>query len=113
MAFSIVGILSVILEFLRPVLGWLILIVVLDLGLLALAWREPARLRWKAALGASLACGAALMVAALLFLPALTGASFDDLSGALDYLALTGLSIGFGVALSLLCYPLWQLYHRD
>lgn len=113
MAFSIFGILAVVLEVVRPLLGWLVLVLVLDLTLLGLAWRDPARPRWWPAVRASFISGLALSVLAFVALPTLTGASFDDLAGALDYFALIGLSMGFGGALALLSYPGWQLYYRD
>ena len=112
MAFSIFGILAVLLEVIRPLLWLLVFVVLVDMLLLALAWREPARARWRQALMASVVSGGLLTVLAFLSLPALTGASFADLAGWLDYLALSGLSVGVGAALAVFSYPAWQLLFR-
>ena len=112
MAFSILGILAVLLEIVRPIMGLLLTLIVIDLVLLALAWRETSRARWREAILAALASGLVLAGLAFITLPTLTGASFADLAGWLDYLALTGLSLGFGAALAAFSYPGWQLLYR-
>ena len=109
MAFSIMGILAVLLEVFRPVLPLLALVLVIDAALLALVIRRREHMQFAAARRAALVVAAIAFVFSLVALPMLTGASHGSLSGALDWLALFGASIGVAIAAALLAWPLLQL----
>jgi hypothetical protein len=107
MAFSFVGILAVVLEFFR---GWfwvLIPLVILDLVLLGLFFKRTVGRHRKFSLPfkASLGFGLFTFVMALITLPGITRSSWEMLSGAVDYLALIGASVGFGVLFAILSFP--------
>lgn len=113
MEFSLLGIVFVVLEFLRPVLPALAGIAALELVLLAwlLAGRRRARVR--PALRGAVAAGAFAAVAIALWLPAWTQASLADLRSAVDFLALAGAAAGGGAAVALLVYPPLQILLRE
>ncbi|WP_421621280.1 hypothetical protein [Alkalilimnicola ehrlichii] len=107
MAFSLMGIITVVLEVFRGVLPFVLLWVVVDLVLLGLFFARKSSRSVNLALPvkASVGVGAVVAVVAFIMLPGFTGASFANLSGALDYLSLIGGSIGFGVAFGVLAFP--------
>lgn len=104
MAFSITGILAVLLEVIRPVLPILAAVLVVDFVLLLLALGRGTLVTAGAIRLAVLLGGIGAVVTVFLG-PALTKASFADLSGALDYLSLIGGALGVGVVLALLTLP--------
>lgn len=107
MAFSLMGIISVVLEVFRGVLPFFLLWVVVDLVLLGLFFARKSSRGFSLALPVKVSVGLGAVVAVLAFimLPGFTSASFANLSGALDYLSLIGSSIGFGVAFGVLAFP--------
>lgn len=109
MAFSLMGILAVLVEVFRPVLPFLAVVLVADAALLALVVRRRERMQFSASRRAAVMVGLITLVLSLLVLPMLTGASHASLSGALDWLALVGAAVGVAVAVALLAWPLLQL----
>ncbi|MGM0676121.1 hypothetical protein [Ectothiorhodospira marina] len=107
MAFSFVGILAVVLEFFRGWLWVLVPLVILDLVLLGLFFKRTVGRRRKFSLPfkSSLGFGVFTFVMALITLPGITRSSWEMLSGAVDYLALIGASVGFGVLFAILSFP--------
>ena len=107
MAFSLMGILSVVLEVFRGVLPLFLLLVVIDLVFLGLFFTRKAGrvVRTGLAMKASVLVGLVVTALAFITLPGFTNSSFGMLSGALDYLSLIGSSIGFGVLFGLLAFP--------
>jgi hypothetical protein len=112
MAFSIVGILSVLLEVIRPVLPILIAVLVVDFALLLLALRRGT-LVTSGALRLALLIGGAAAVVTFFLAPAWTHSSFANLTGALDYVALVAGSISVGVVCALLTWPAAALVQPD
>ncbi len=113
MAFSFAGILAVVLEFFRPFLWLIALVVLVDLVLLALALRGGhSAARFAAARGPALIVGAIALVAAVFILPGMTQAGFSDLYGLLDWAALLGASLAAGVAAALVTLPPLMLLRR-
>lgn len=112
MAFSILGILSVLLEFIRPLLPVLILILIIDLVLLVVALRRGT-LMTAAAIRLPILIGAIVAVIAFFIAPALTNSSFANLTGALDYLSLVGGSLAVGALVALLTWPPMALLQRS
>src|SRR5690606_24739079 len=113
MAFSIVGVLSVLLEALRPVLPLLIAILAVDLALLG--WLLRQRQRWQVGRAVRVAAvlGGLVFLISLLVLPGFTRAGFSNLHGLLDYGILLLASLGLGITGGLLCYPLAQAASRS
>ncbi|MFW5815766.1 MAG: hypothetical protein ACOCVP_02820 [Wenzhouxiangella sp.] len=112
MAFSIVGILSVLLEVIRPLLPLLIAVIVVDFILLLLALRRGT-LVTSGAIRLAVIVGAIAAVATFFLAPALTNSSFANLSGALDYLSLIGGALGVGVLFALFTWPPAALIQRS
>jgi len=112
MAFSIVGILSVLLEVIRPLLPFLIALIILDAILLIMALRRGT-LVTSGAIRLAVLFGAIAAVVTFFVAPALTASSFANLSGALDYLSLVGGALGVGVAVALLTWPPAALFQRS
>lgn len=109
MAFSLIGILAVLLELVRPFvlpIGVLLLVEVVALGLL---FMRRGRLRVRPAVRSSIVLGLAVGLLAAVGLPAWTGASLAQLSGWLDYATIIGAGVGAGLAVGLAGYPLLQL----
>ncbi|RLK50450.1 hypothetical protein DFR31_0348 [Alkalispirillum mobile] len=107
MAFSLMGIISVVLEVFRGAIPLLLVIAAIDLVLLGLFFAKKGgrTVRLGLPVKASIGVGVVVAVLAFISLPSLTNSSFAMLSGALDYLSLIGSSIGFGVLFGLLVLP--------
>ena len=112
MAFSIVGILSVLLEVIRPLLPILIILLLIDAALLILALKRGTLLTSGAIRLAALFGGIAAVLT-FFIAPAFTSSSFANLSGALDYLSLVGGALGMGVLVALLSWPSMALFQRS
>ncbi|MGY6587224.1 MAG: DUF5368 family protein [Wenzhouxiangella sp.] len=108
MAFSLFGILAVILEAIRPFLWLIAAVVVIELLVLfrLLGRRGHA---WRKALRPALLLGGVVMVVAVFIGPWLTSAGFADLVGLLDWLSLIGGSIAAGLVAALLFWPVLTL----
>ena len=104
MAFSIWGILAVLLEAVRPYFPALLVVLLIEVALLG--WLLTKRELWRrqAARKVTVACGVLLFFLALAFIPAFTKAGFDDLRGLLDYGVLLLATLGCGVAAGILLY---------
>jgi len=109
MEFSILGILSVVLELFRPILLPLAIVIALDLLLFARVLRRHNQLNVNAGIKRALGLGAIVGVATALYLPAWTGSSLAQLQSVIDYIAIIGGGIGVGVAVGILAYPPLQL----
>lgn len=109
MAFSPLGIFSVLLEVLRPYLWLLAIVILIDAALLVLALRRSGRGDWHGSRRAALWLGAVAMVVVLIALPYFTGATHASLQSVLDWVFLVGASIGVGVAAGVLAWPPLQL----
>lgn len=104
MAFSPLGIMAVLLELVRPLLP-LIMLVLAAVAVCLIAALRKHSLGHSKALRLSLLGGAAATIAAVLLGPAITQATFADLTGILDWLSLIGGAIGVGVLATLLLIP--------
>lgn len=108
MAFSIFGILSVILEAIRPLVPFLLAWIAIDVVLLMITFARgqfPGFQARKTALRA----GLLFMVGAFVAGPWLTQASFGDLTGAVDWLLLAAMAFAVGIAGFLLTLPVANL----
>jgi hypothetical protein len=112
MAFSILGILSVLLEVIRPLLPFLIALVIIDAILLILALKRGTLLTSGAIRLAALFGGIAAVIT-FFIAPAFTNSSFANLAGVLDYLSLVGGALGIGVLVALLTWPPLALLQRS
>ncbi|MFP4207592.1 MAG: DUF5368 family protein [Wenzhouxiangella sp.] len=112
MAFSIAGILSVLLEVIRPLLPLLIAVIIIDVIFLVLALRRGT-LVTSGAIRLAILIGGVAAVVTFFLAPALTRSSFANLSGALDYLSLVGGALGMGVLFALLTWPPAALLQRS
>ena len=112
MEFSILGIIAVVLELLRPVLLPLGLVILVDLVLLGRVITGLQRFRVASALRGAAIVGAVAAVAAALYLPTWTGASLAQLSSIIDILGVVGGGLGIGIAVGMLSYPPIQLLNR-
>lgn len=108
MAFSIVGILAVLLEAFRPLIPLLIAVVVLDIVLLAYTISKHQFAHAKAR-RLSLWAGAAFMVVAFLIGPSLTQVTFGSFLSATDWVMLALMAFGVGVAGFILTLPMTSL----
>lgn len=97
--------LFVIFEMFRPVLPWLVAVVVIDALLLAVAALRGAP-RGRRATGVSIVIGIVVAVIAALRLPAFTHAGLGDLVTAMDFVMLALAALGTGVAVGILAFPL-------
>ncbi|MBK1735751.1 hypothetical protein CKO15_10770 [Halorhodospira abdelmalekii] len=99
------------LEYVRPVLTALIVVISIDVILLLLAILGVAGGFRNAgsALKNALGVGGVVGVITLLLAVPATGASFADLSGWIDYATLFGAAAGFGLAAAAVTYPPLQL----
>lgn len=109
MAFSPLGIFSVLLEVLRPYLWLLVVVLLVDVALLVLALRRGGEFAWRGSRRVALWLGAAVAVLALVALPYFTGATHASLNSGLDWFALVAGSIGIGLAVAVLAWPPLQL----
>lgn len=112
MAFSIVGILSVLLEVFRPLLPILIAVLVIDAIVLITALKRGT-LVTSGAIRLAAMLGSAAAVITFFTAPAFTSSSFANLTGALDYLSLVGGALGVGVVVALLTWPPMALFQRS
>lgn len=112
MAFSFMGVLAVAFEVFRPLLPFLAAIVVVDLLLFGLSLRKRHAIHNGRPGRLALALGAVGMIAAFFTLPGFTNSELAQLSGVLDYLALTGAALAAGVAVAVLTYPPLRLILR-
>lgn len=113
MVFSLFGILSVVLEAVRPFLPLLVALLLVELALIAGAFIKHRKgpLDWKGARNLSGGIGIAVFIVLLALAPWITGASHSQLTGLLDYSALIAASLGAGVAAFLGCLPLLLCLH--
>jgi hypothetical protein len=105
MAFSPLGILSVLLEVLRPYLWLLVVVLLVDVALVVLALRGRGPSEWRGSRRVALWFGAAVAVLALIALPFFTGATHAALNSWLDWFALAAGSVGIGLAMAVLAWP--------
>lgn len=109
MSFSLFGILAVVLEVIRPFLYLIaLLIVVWIIALVVMAKRTGVKVS-PANRKTSVITGLGAFVLALLFVPALTGASHANLHSIIDYVALFGVAVGVGVVVTLFVLPFIQV----
>lgn len=110
MAFSLTGILSVLLEVIRPYLPVLAVLLLVELGLIVLVLKRIGRgLRFAAAVRVSLVFGGIVGLAAALLAPMWTGATLGQLSPVIDYIAFIGIALGGTVAAAIALYPMMQI----
>lgn len=112
MAFSLMGIIAVLLEFLRPFLLPLAALLLVELVLLGVLVTQRHALRLRPAARLSAGVGVASGALLALMLPAWTGAGLGQLNGVLDYASLIAAGVGLGVAVACLLYPPLQLLFR-
>jgi len=107
MVFSLFGVLSVLLEALRPVLPLIAIALLIEAVLVvgALLRQRKGSLDWMGARNISAIVGIIFFVGALVLAPWVTGASHGQLEGLLDYAALVAASLGAGVAAFVACMP--------
>ena len=110
MAFSFFGILAVLLEVLRPLLPFLVVILLVDIALLAMATKRGALVKFAPALRAAAAVAAVVFLVVLAAAPLATGSSHGQLSGALDWLALLAAACGMGLVTLIIVWPPLQLW---
>lgn len=108
MAFSLLGIFAVLLEATRPYLPLILIIVMLDLIVIALIFKNHRR-AWPHGRAPALLGGLTIAVFTFFLAPWFTSARFGDLSGLLDWLSLLAGSIGAGLLAALLLWPLTTL----
>lgn len=113
MAFSLLGIFSVVLELFRPILPILTLIVLLDLLLFIGVILRRRSLRVRSGIRVATGIGVVAGLAAALLMPAWTQAALGQLTSIVDYIAVIGAGIGVGIAIGLLSYPPIQLMLRE
>jgi len=103
MQFSLLGILSVVLEVVRPYL-WIVAVVgLIELGLIIRLRMRAGKLKVsRPTVRLAMKIAAVVGLLALVFAPSLTGASHASVQGWLDYTALVGIAIGVFVAAWLL-----------
>jgi hypothetical protein len=112
MAFSLLGIFSVLLEVLRPFLGLLIAVLAIDAVLLARLARAGGWDPGGPAMRRAATLGALAALLAFALLPYVTRTSHASLSGGLDWLALSAASAGMGLAVAVLAWPGLQWFLR-
>ena len=107
MVFSLFGVLSVLLEVVRPFLPLIALALLVELVLIigAAARRRKGPLDWRGSRRLGGAIGVVVFVGALILAPWATGASHAQLSGWLDYTALALVATGAGVGTFLALLP--------
>lgn len=106
MAFSILEMLAVFLELIRPLLWLVVSIVVAEFAIVAyLLWQRPSP--WRRALRPALATGGVAALLSIGFAPAFTQASFGNLAGLLDWLGLIGGALALGAVVVAASWPPW------
>ncbi|MBP8143690.1 MAG: hypothetical protein KAY56_00010 [Inhella sp.] len=95
-------------EIAREIAPWLLGALLLWLALLALARRRLCGARRPAA-----GLGLAVALLAVLLLPGLTQSGLGELSYWVDWAALIGMALGFGLAAALFTWPLLALLLRS
>lgn len=109
MQFSILGILAVLLEFVRPFLPLLYLLILVELIFVFLAVRKGVFHGSSASSKWLIRSSVAIAAIAVLVAPMLTGATFLSLSGWLDYAALFAIGVGSFVASFVLLFAPMRL----
>lgn len=109
MAFDLIGLIAVGMEFLGWLLWPLLALVLADLGLVAYLLSRRRPLAVGAAVRIVVPVGIVVAIAVAAALPAWTGAGFGQLTSLLDYLVIVGGGLGVGVVTGLLLYPPIQL----
>ncbi len=110
MAFSLMGILSVLLEVVRPFLPLLLILILADAILLLFVLKRIGRgLRFAAAFRVSWVLGLIVGVVAAFLAPLWSWASLGQLSPMIDYLAIFAIALGGTVVATLALYPPLQL----
>ncbi len=113
MAFSIFGILAVLLEFIRPFLPLILAVVIIELMLLVVALRRNGLLNTFRALKSTVPIGVVGFVIGIFTVPWMTGAERSNLAGIIDWLSLFGASFALGLIAMLLVWPPFALFrHR-
>ena len=108
MAFSIVGILAVLLEAFRPLIPLIVAVVVADIGVLAYTISKGQFAHAKAR-RLSLWAGVAFMMGAFLIGPSLTQVTFGSFLSVTDWVMLSAMAFGVGVAGFILTLPMTSL----
>lgn len=108
MAFSLIGILSVLLEAFRPLVPFLIAWVVIDMALLAYTMNKN-QFAHQRARRVALMVGMLAMILAFIFGPTLTQASFANFIALIDWVLLAAMAFGVGVAAFVLTLPVTSL----
>ncbi|SEQ06031.1 hypothetical protein SAMN05421693_11554 [Ectothiorhodospira magna] len=106
MAFSIMGLLAVVLEFFRGWLWFIGLFLLLDFALTFYFLKRSTGCRtcWVLPAYVTIGFGVFIFILSMITLPTITKSSWAALSG-IDYLALIGASIGFGALFAILAFP--------
>lgn len=99
MVFSLFGVLSVLLEVIRPFIPLIVLAVVLELVFVVGAYAKHRKgpLDWRGTRRIGSVVGVIAFIGALVLAPWITGASHSQLTGWLDYTALVLIGLGAGV----------------
>ncbi len=108
MAFSILGILAVLLETFRPLMPLLIAWLVIDVVLIAYTLPKG-QFAHKGARRLAIVAGIVFMLGAFLSGPMLTQATFADFISAIDWVLLGAMAFGVGVAGFVLTLPITSL----
>ena len=112
MAFSLTGILAVLLELFRALLVPAGILLLATLGVAVYVYLRRSQFNPAPAVKVAGAVGA--LVALLVFAmgPGFSSASHAQITSIVDYAALIGASIGFGVGAGVVIYPFVQLMFR-
>ncbi|SIT65602.1 hypothetical protein SAMN05216526_0050 [Ectothiorhodosinus mongolicus] len=107
MAFSLIGLISVVHEFFLNYLYIIVPVMVVDIVLLAIFFTRAMNsdIQFKLPIKASIIFGALVFVVSVIILPYTTKSSWAMLSG-IDYAMLIGSGIGFGVLYTIAVFPL-------
>ena len=108
MAFSLIGIFSVLLEAFRPLVPFLIAWAVIDLGLMAYLMRQN-KFAHQRARRLAMWAGLVVMIAAFLYGPAWTQASFGNFIALIDWILLAAMAFGVGALVFVLTLPVTSL----
>lgn len=108
MAFSFIGILSVLLEAFRPLVPFLIAWIAIDGVLVVYALRQN-QFAHQRARRMALVVGMLAMIAAFVFGPTLTQASFANFIALIDWVLLAAMAFGVGVLIFVLTLPVTSL----
>jgi len=108
MAFSVLGILSVLLEFFRPWLWIIGVVIAVDLVLYLLVLFNRGGTQ-RAALRPAALLGLVVGGAAAVFAPLWTQAEFGHLNPVLDYAAVAGIGLGAAIVATIIVFPVIRL----